>query len=448
VTERVAVAAALKVLSFSLAFAAVPVMTPGAAAGEPRTIQASAGQMLKLAEEMVRRGEMDDAETILALLARDPDSNVRNEARFRHARLLLALKRYRDAALLLRRLLDEKPQATAARLELAGALQRLGDTGSALHELRAVQSAGLPPSVARLIDRYSAALRARRPSGASFEFAVAPDSNINRATRSDSLGTVLGDFHIADESKAKSGTGLSLTGQTFRRFALGDDSSLLLRVSGRGNLYRRGRFNDLAADLAIGPELSFGRDRLQLEVGATQRWFGQKPYLRSMRLAETFSHPLGSRALVRVSGSAAVVDNRLNDLQDGKSYLGQVEAERALTPTTGLAVRLSLDRQALRDPGYSTRGWRAGLTGWREIGRMTMTLSGEIGRLRADQRLRLFPSPRQDRSARLSLATSFRQLQYSGFAPVLRFSVERNRSSIAFYDYRRTRTEIGLARAF
>ena len=113
-----------------------------------------------------------------------------------------------------------------------------------------------------------------------------------------------------------------------------------------------------------------------------------------------------------------------------------------------MAASFSLDRQALKDPGYSTSGWRAGLTGWHDVGRMTLTFGIEIGHLHADERLLLFPDPRHDRSARLSLGASFRQLQYAGFAPVLRFSVERNRSNIAFYDYRRARTEIGIVRAF
>ena len=79
---------------------------------------------------------------------------------------------------------------------------------------------------------------------------------------------------------------------------------------------------------------------------------------------------------------------------------------------------------------------------------MTVTLAGEIGRLHADERLLLFPDRRRDDYARLSVGASFRQLQYAGFAPVLRFSIERNHSSIALYDYRRTRTEFGIARAF
>lgn len=54
---------------------------------------------------------------------------------------------------------------------------------------------------------------------------------------------------------------------------------------------------------------------------------------------------------------------------------------------------------------------------------------------------------RSDSSARLSLGATFRQLEWRGFAPVARLSIERSRSSIEFYDYRRTRTEMGIVRA-
>lgn len=82
------------------------------------------------------------------------------------------------------------------------------------------------------------------------------------------------------------------------------------------------------------------------------------------------------------------------------------------------------------------------------MGRMTLAGGVEFGRLRADERLLLFPQKRSDRYARLSAGTTFRQFQFHGFAPVARFSIERNRSRIEFYDYRRTRAELGFVRAF
>jgi hypothetical protein len=303
--------------------------------------------------------------------------------------------------------------------------------------------------VARLVDRYSEALRAARPAGASLEIAIAPDSNINQATRSDTLGTVIGDFDIGEDAKARSGTGIALQGQIYRRLGLGSGSAdLLVRASGFADLYRKMRFNDVALDVAAGPELQLGGDRLNFEAGVLQHWYGQKPFLRGARIGASYSHPIGLRSLIRFNGSAMLLDNRLNDLEDGKDFSGQLQFEHALSATTGLALNLSGDRQSLKDAGYSTTGWRAGLTGWREVGRVTVTGGFQLGRLSADARLALFPDKRADRYSRIELGATFRQLQWRGFAPLARFSIERNRSTIAFYDYRRTRTELGIARAF
>jgi hypothetical protein len=49
---------------------------------------------------------------------------------------------------------------------------------------------------------------------------------------------------------------------------------------------------------------------------------------------------------------------------------------------------------------------------------------------------------------RLQLGSVFRQLTIGGFAPITRLVIERNRSTVEFYDYKRIRTEVGLSRAF
>ena len=130
---------------------------------------------------------------------------------------------------------------------------------------------------------------------------------------------------------------MSLSGQTYRRVPLRDDVSLLIRASGFANLYGKSRFNDIAADLAIGPEINLKRDRIQLELGATQRWFGQKPFLRSARAAATLSHQIGGRTMLRLSGSASRIDNQQNHRQDGRGFSGQIGLEHGLTRTTTIA---------------------------------------------------------------------------------------------------------------
>ena len=222
----------------------------------------------------------------------------------------------------------------------------------------------------------------------------------------------------------------------------------MLRAAGSADLYRRSEFNDIVLDLAAAPEFHLGRRKIGVEAGVTQRWYGQKPFMRSVRLGASVTQPFGSRTQLRLAATGALLDNQVNRLQDGKSYSAQASLEHALSQTTGLALSLGADRFSARDAGYSTTGWRAGLLAWRDVGRATLTAQAELGRLHADEQLMLFPDKRSDRLSRFTLSATFRQLTFGGFAPVTRLIVERNKSSIEFYDYKRVRTEFGIARAF
>lgn len=88
------------------------------------------------------------------------------------------------------------------------------------------------------------------------------------------------------------------------------------------------------------------------------------------------------------------------------------------------------------------------LFAWRDIGRATLTAGLETGRLSADERLALFRRRRFDSLVRYTLGASLRRLAFAGFAPVMRLVSESNPSSVEIHDYRRTRTEFGLIRAF
>ena len=173
-----------------------------------------------------------------------------------------------------------------------------------------------------------------------------------------------------------------------------------------------------------------------------------EPYQRSLRLAANLIQPIDAVSQLRLDASARWTNNRFNDLQDGRGRLLRVRYERALSPTLLVAASLGADRFKARDDAYSTRSWSAGLTAYKEMGRMTLSAGIDLGRLEADDRLSLLPKAREDKLLRLSLGSVLRQFTVAGFAPVTRLVFERNQSSVEFYDYKRTRTEIGISRAF
>lgn len=414
----------------------------------PASITLSPSQMFEAAEIAQRHRDFATAEAIYRALSSNPTPAIRNEARFRLARMLKGLHRLTDAALLLRRILDEQPGAQPVRLELASVLVMMGDEAGARRELRAARAGKLPPEVARQVDRFSEALRARKPVGGSIEIALASDSNVNRATRSDTLGTVIGDFTLDKNARAQSGKGINLQGQAYGRIPLGQRADLLGTVSASADLYRKSRFNDITLGASLGPEVTLGKYQLHVSAGASRRWFGQAPFTDAATVQLDFARPVSATAEVRGAVAASRIWNHLNALESGHSFSGSIGSELALSTSTGAGLTLVGIRQALDDPGYSTTSGQVSMFAWHEAGRITYTAALTYGRLIADQRLLLYLHRRDEALYRATVGATARQLQLNGFAPTVSFTWERNRSTVEIYDYRRTVFNLGVVRAF
>lgn len=410
--------------------------------------QVSAVELFALAAQAEAAGRPGDAETMYRALARDPDAEVRAESRFRLAQLLERMGRKREAATTYRALLDEKPGAARVRLELARLLTQMGDEGAARRELRQAQAGGLPPQVAQIVDQFAAALRSRKPWGASLEVALVPDSNVNRATDAATLDTVLAPLQLSRDAREQSGIGARAAGQLYARVPIAANLSLVPRVSGQGDFYRQSRFDDVSASALIGLEWSLGRDRLRPSAGGTQRWYGGSPYARTATAAIDWQHPLGTRAQLTTSATVADTQYRGNALQNGLLLNGAVAYERAFSPRAGGSITLSATRQNARDPGYATASGAVSLLGWHEFGRTTVYATAGVRRLEGDARLFLFPERRKDWNLSLGAGATFRRLQLHGFAPVVRLDWEHNQSTVGIYDFTRKAATIGLTRAF
>jgi outer membrane protein len=419
-----------------------------ALANEPVTM--SAAELFAFADGARDRGDFATAETAYRALGENPDMELRTEARFRLALMLAdSMGKPREAAVELRRILDEKPKAARVRLELARLQAMLGNIGAAERELRAVHAAtALPPEVEQMVRFYAAALNARKPFGGSFEVAIAPDSNINRATRSDTLGTVIGDFTLDDNAQAQSGVGLTLRGQAYLRQPVSNAADLLARVSASGDFYREHQFDDWALSFQVGPEFAVGTDRLAFSVGPAWRWYGTDPYSLALGGNASWQHPMSKRAQLRVEAGYARVENRRNDLQDADNYSLSAALDRAFTARSGGGLQLFANREAARDPGYSTASGGVTAYVFREFGRTTVVASLGYSHLKADERLFFFPRRRVEDRYAGSIAGTFRSLRIGSFAPLARLRWERNKSSVEIYDFSRVSAEFGITSAF
>lgn len=426
-----------------------PAPAPAPAAVQQQSVEMTAAELFQYADAARDRGDYPTAEAAYKALAEDPDLDLRTEARFRLALMYMdKMKRPRDAAVLLRRILDDKPDAARVRVELARVQVSLGNLGDAARELRAAEAAGLPPEVERQVRFFANALSARKRFGGGFEIAAAPSSNINRATSSDTLGTIIGDFVLSKDAQKQSGLGLSVMGQTYYRLPVGKTTDILSRASVSGDLYRKSEFDDISASLQSGPQWQWGRDRLALSAATTWRWFGLKYYSFSYGLTGNWQHPLTPRTQLRVDASVLEQNNLRNDLEDGENYTLALGLDHSFSPRFGGGFQLNGNRNQASDPGYATTS--GGLNGYlyRELGRTTAVVNFGYRHLEADERLFLYPERRKDNYGSVSLSGTFRALTFHTFAPLVRVGYERNWSSVEIYSFDRFYSEIGLVAAF
>ncbi|HEX7710485.1 MAG TPA: porin family protein [Sphingomonadaceae bacterium] len=409
----------------------------------------SAAQLFAYADAARDRADYATAEAAYRALTNDPDLELRTEARFRLAEMYTnRLGKHRDAAVLLRRILDDKPDATAVRLELARVDALIGNFQDARRELRAAEASGLPPEVRQQVRFFSNALTALKRVGGGLEVSLAPSTNINRATSSDTLGTIIGDFTLSDDARAKSGVGLSTQGQAYARVPLGKKTDLLLRASGSADLYRASEFDDVIASFQAGPQWLSGKDRLALSGAVTWRWYGLDPYTLDYGVTGDWQHPLGGRTQIKLDASALEEDNRRDDLEDGERYTLAAGLDHAFSARFGGGLQLSGTRQTARDPGYATASAAANVYLYRELGRTTAVLNLGYRHLEADARLFLYPERRKDDDVNAQLSATFRALTVGTFAPIVRVGYERDWSTVEIYDFDRVSAEVGITAAF
>lgn len=419
-----------------------------ASAASAQAARMSAEELLDLAEQAQSAGDEATAAAAYRVLAGDRRIAVRSEARFRLARILIAQGKYRDAAALLRTVLDEQPMAQPAQLEFARVLALLGDEQGARRALREVQAGPLPPEVKQLVSRYSATLEGRKPFGGTLSIALAPDTNINRATRHDVLGTVIGDFTIDEDAKAKSVLGVSARAQAYARKPVSEDVTIVARLSSSANLYGRRQFSDHSIGATIGSEWRAEADQLTIEAGVEKRWYGGEPYTISASLALNHLRPLGPQSQLQNVISVTRTDNDLSSAQSGQILSLSSGIEHALSAGSGLGLTVSAVRQAYREPSLSSWIAQGTILGYHEIGAITVVGTLGYSRLWADAPNYFFSRSRRDERLEASLGSTVRSLRVGAFAPFVRVSIEQNRSNIRIYDFKKVRAEFGMSRSF
>lgn len=435
----------------ALAAGAVPTPLP-AAPPAPRCAESQctglrAHDVLAIAARLAAANDQERARALLTSVLQDREPGNRAQARFQLARLAERQGDLPGAERWYRALLDEQPAAAGVRLELGRVLAEQKKFGAAARELRRAHAAGLPPDVAKTVERITSLLRRDAPFGGSFEVALAPDSNINRATHSNTVTAFGLPFTLDDDARARSGVGVAAAGQVFVRRPLGKHR-FVVELASFGNFYERSEASELTVALSAGPQFRLGDTRLGVGPVARRTWLGGDVQSTSYGIEADSRMPLGTTSALAMTAAVLRDESRRDAAADGMSYTARIAFEKALTARLYARATADIARIDARASTLSSWSYGGGLTISRQFGAFTGYAGGEFRRLEGDASFFLFGNPRRDTLLQGTLGVIVRPLTIGGFAPVARFTHVRNSSPIELYRYRRNRLELGITRDF
>ena len=281
-------------------------------------------------------------------------------------------------------------------------------------------------------------------------FAIAPSSNINQGTYEDLLDTVIGDLVVDEDSKARSGVGLSLGLNSQLRLAQNGQSRLGLKAA--LGVTRYPAFNDLnqnSTDLSLLYQRSTRSGLLAFEP----YWQVTRQQDNSDRqvagLAFTLNHRLAPNWTYQIVLKAEERRYRGNPRKNGTAGSLQGRLRYAWRPKLHVEGVLTLQRVNAEADHLAHWGRRGEikLTRAFETGHLG-SLSVFAGQHQFDGDFPLTTTARADRTWGLSLQLTFPSIGATALQPQLGCVLSRGRSNIALYNSNTQSCALSFQRAF
>lgn len=411
---------------------------------EQQNMTVSGEQALKIAAELLQKGELGEADAILQrLVTANPDKVDRTQVHFLLGMIAAAEKDYPAAEKVLRRILDQRPDLIRVRLELARVLFEQKKDIAAAYHFRYVLGNGLPDATIKQVRKYLNAIEARKNYKISLSASLMPNSNVNAGPKDDTV-TVFGlPFQLDEEAQKRSGVGLSTSLNVAAFPKLSKNLRLEARAGARVVDYANADFDDAFFSVELGPRIKTKKMTSSVLATTSRRYYAGQGYSTSYGGRLVVTTPLSRRVRFSLRGSHADVQYDTTPDRDGPVYSAGVALTRIIDKRTlgGLGVQVTreqTDANQLKNTQYTMNAYLS-----REL---PMGITGQI---RPEFYFRNFEdSGREDETYGLTLQITKRDWQYYGFAPVFSYSYLKNISNNAFFSYDRHSADVGLTRSF
>ena len=358
-----------------------------------------------------------------------------------------------------RAMLVTAPGLVRVRLELARAFFLNGQDGLARRHFEMVLAAGVPPPVAANVASFLRVMRTRKRWAGYFGAAVAPDSNLNAASDTETIyidvfGARL-PFQREGDFGAESGLGLAVWGGA--EYQMPDPRSERLRLRVGGDMVQReysgGDFDQFLLAAHVGPRWLAGpRTEFSVLGVAHRQWLGGHPYIDEIGVRLELDRRLGPAVWARGTASARERDHQQNFL-DGP--LTDFTLNLVWVPAPVLRVQFLIGYE--RDHAASVH-WK-NLSRWVRVGTslalpfgFTLGTSAQMRRTyyAGDGRVHQVLDGRQrlDRTRTFSISILNRGFTLLRFSPQLALIHEVRATNAQALDYERDRAELRFVRQF
>jgi tetratricopeptide (TPR) repeat protein len=399
------------------------------------------------ARQLMTSGRLDEAialvEARLAVAPRDI------QARFLKGLIATARGQNRTAIDTYRSILIDAPGAARVRLELARAYFLERDFGNALRQFQFALAADPPAAVASNIQRYIAAIRQSKSVSYNVSVALAPDTNLNTGSSAREV-TLFGlPFDLSDDATQRSGVGLALEGGGEWAPRIAPNTRLRIGANFQRREYSGSNFDDMTIVAYAGPRIVTGKWDVGLLATAGRRWYAAKPYNHSEGVrAEATYYPNGKFGI-----SAAAIVQRVHyvagDARNGPLVTLGGGVFYALTVSSAVNLKAGVSRQSALAAAYSN--WSGFLAAgyFRELPMgFSAYIEPSVSIAEYDEALLAFGQVRSDRTQSVLATLLNRHLVLGRFTPRVSYTFTHQTSSIALYQFSRSRFELGLTTAF
>ena len=396
---------------------------------------------------LMKNGRLSEAAAIVkARLAEVPDDV---QARFLMGMIAIAQNEYRQAIRAFRAILIDQPRATRVRLELARAFFLSKDYANALTQFRFALADDPPESVQANIRQYLGAIRQAKSVSYNFSLSIAPDTNLNGGSSAREV-TLFGlPFDLSDDARQRSGVGLALEAGAEWAPQIGAGKRLRLGIQGQRREYKGSSFDDMTVAAYAGPRIASGKWDLSLLGTGYRRWHGSRPYNRAIGARFESTYYVNPRTAVSTGIALQSVRHDGQRERDGVLASISSSALRALSSSSAVTVKLGASRENARLDAFSNRSAFVAVGYFRELPMgFSAYVEPSLSIARFDEALPAFGKKRSDSTQSITLALLNRRIVLDRFTPRVAYTFTRQSSTIALYDFRRSRLELGVTTSF